>query len=71
MSAGHPRPRGICQVCDREIAGRWVKGELILRKHMRACAGTKASGWGPAIECSGTGKAAVRRTDPPAEVPSE
>lgn len=59
----HPRPRGVCPVCGREIAGRMVKGEVILGNHVRALAGTKASGYGPAIGCPGVGKAAVRRTD--------
>jgi hypothetical protein len=63
----HPRPRGICPVCGREIAGRFVKGELILRAHKRAAAGTRQSGWGPSIDCAGAGGVAERRTDMPAE----
>lgn len=59
--AKHPRPRGICPVCGREIAGRFVKGDLILRPHKRACAGTKLSGYGPAVDC--TGRVAERRAD--------
>ena len=60
--AKHPRPRGTCPVCHREIAGRFVRGELILRAHKRAAAGTRLSGWGPAADCAGAGSAAVRRT---------
>jgi hypothetical protein len=67
----HPRPRGVCPKCDREITGRIVKGILILRPHNLAGQGTKASAWGPAIPCRGSGEPADRRTDLSVSVPGQ
>ena len=54
-----PRPSGACPVCGRVIAGRMpVEGKLVLRAHNRFNKGTRESGWGPAVPCPGSGKAA-------------
>jgi hypothetical protein len=51
------KPRAACPVCGKQATGRLRGGRLILRSHMLARAGTKASNWGAAIPCRGTGRA--------------
>ncbi len=58
------RPRGTCPVCGRSIAGRLVNGKVVLRSHMKVLGGTKESGWGPSVPCSGTGQSVALETAP-------
>jgi hypothetical protein len=53
----------MCPVCGKQVTGRFRGGRLILRSHMLARAGTKASNWGAAIPCRGIGRAMDRATD--------
>ena len=47
-------PRATCPSCGRSVAGKAVRGKLVLRPHKKALTGTRASGWGPALDCPGS-----------------
>jgi hypothetical protein len=52
------RPRATCPLCGRQITGRLRDGKIVLRRHVLAPAGTRASNYGDAIWCKGSGRAA-------------
>lgn len=59
QSSSRKLPCGTCGACGRKVAGRYVDGQLILRPHNRANAGTRASNYGVAVLCNGSGRPAT------------